>query len=360
MYLLRFLYLLLFTGHFVFTKKKYKIESVLQQVSLLLTVRNESENLKNNLPKILELQNPGFEVVVVDDFSQDETFSVLGVLQEKYKNLKVSSLNQETRHSVKMAQNIALKAAVNDWVLVVPVSFSNVNNDWLDQITQQLVDDLEVVVGYTTIESTGRLFNRLFRIENFFLHLKSVGLIANNIPFIYAEENVVFKKKLYFEQGGFGHNIKEPFANLELVINAFVRKGNTRILFDKETTIRKKEQIQRADYFGLIKKSYRIESRLPGYKRLCLALEEWSRLIYLPLSITVITLLTELWPIILLLLGIKFIVHVVIIKIGLIRLNEDKIFIPSLVYDLIAPYFKLIYRWQFTGRSSKQKWRSRT
>jgi len=68
-------------------------------------------------------------------------------------------------------------------------------------------------------------------------------------------------------------------------------------------------------------------------------------------------LLIELWPLMAGLLFIMFTARLVIIKIALNRLNERKIFIPSLVYDLIVPYFKLFYRWYFNNRSQKQKWK---
>jgi len=38
-------------------------------------------------------------------------------------------------------------------------------------------------------------------------------------------------------------------------------------------------------------------------------------------------------------------------------LNERKIFISSLLYDLVVPYFKLFYRWYFNNRREKQKWK---
>jgi hypothetical protein len=60
-----------------------------------------------------------------------------------------------------------------------------------------------------------------------------------------------------------------------------------------------------------------------------------------------------------LLVGIKFIAHLFIIKITQNRLNERKIFISSLVYDLLIPYFKYFYRWYFNYRSRKNKWRSK-
>ncbi|MFN2262404.1 MAG: hypothetical protein ABR595_10100, partial [Psychroflexus sp.] len=68
-------------------------------------------------------------------------------------------------------------------------------------------------------------------------------------------------------------------------------------------------------------------------------------------------LLFDLWPVIAGLLLIIFIARLFIIKITQNRLKERKIFISSLFYDLIIPYFKLFYRWYFNNRRQKQKWK---
>jgi hypothetical protein len=46
-----------------------------------------------------------------------------------------------------------------------------------------------------------------------------------------------FQKKKYFEIGGHGLKITEPYANLELLINYFIRKKATTILFQSETVV---------------------------------------------------------------------------------------------------------------------------
>src|SRR6056297_2862970 len=82
LYLLKLLYLFLFTGRILYRRKSAQTEQV--PLSLLLTYRNEEENLTNYLPQVLESLNPGSEVVAVDDYSQDNSLSVLGVLREKH------------------------------------------------------------------------------------------------------------------------------------------------------------------------------------------------------------------------------------------------------------------------------------
>ena len=129
LFLWRFLYLFLFTGRILFKKKLIVKDTNAIPFSLMLVIRNEESNLRANLPRLLSIENSPLEVVAVDDFSQDNSLIVLGVMRSNSKKLKVSSLNQETRNSAKMAQNIALKAATNEWVIKIPVTISDFNRN---------------------------------------------------------------------------------------------------------------------------------------------------------------------------------------------------------------------------------------
>jgi glycosyltransferase involved in cell wall biosynthesis len=359
LFFIRLLFNFLFNGKVLFRKKNNNGVSVEQPVSLILTVRNQEENLKNNLPGILSLENPNFEMVVVDDYSEDNSYMVLGLLKERYKRLKFSILNQDTRFSMKLAQNIALKAAEFDWVLTSPITLSGVDPNWLASMVKMLPEEKNVVVAYSGVVRGKGFFHHLFRIETYYQYLKSTAYILNGIPFVYSDENVAFRKSKYFEVGGYGQKIAEPYANLELIINLFIQKKSTTVLFEKETAIRKSEKISRADYGELLKKSIRIEKHLSGWKRFVLTLDEIGKLLFLPFAVLVIILVPELWMILVGMLGIKFMANLVIIKITQNRLNERKIFISSLVYDLVMPYIRLFYKWHFNRRSKKVKWRSK-
>lgn len=353
--IIRLLFLFLFTGRILF-QKKIK-QSFAAPLSLIYTVRNEETRLKNNLSPVLSINNVDFEVIVVDDFSQDNSFQVLGMLRGRSDRLKVSTLQQETRFSIKMAQNLALKAATHDWIMPVPISYENATQEWISGISNALDNNKTVVVSYCSAHNSAGLINRIYRIESYLSFTKSVGYILNNVPFVYSEENVAFQKKKYFEIGGHGLKISEPYANLELLINYFIRKKSTTILFQSDTAIKKTEDLIWNDYLDILKKSLRIEKHLSSPKKAVLAFDEFTKILFLPATIVVIILLFDLWPIISGLLLIMFIARLVIIKITQNRLNERKIFISSLVYDLIIPYFKLFYRWYFNNRREKQKWK---
>jgi len=355
LFIIRMLYLFLFTGRILFQKKIKQVTPA--PLSLIYTVRNEETRLKNNLVPVLSINDADFEVIVVDDFSQDNSFQVLGMLRGRSDKLKVSTLHQETRFSTKMAQNLALKAAGYDWILTVPISFENATSEWISGISNALDNNKTVVISYCSAQNSGGFINRIYRIESYLSFTKSVGYILNNYPFVYSEENVAFQKKKYFEIGGHGLKITEPYANLELLINYFIRKKATTILFQSETAIKKTENLIWNDYLDILKKSLRIEKHLSVTKKAALAFDEFTKLLFPPSIAAVLILLFDLWPIIAVLLLIMFIARLFIIKITQNRLKERKIFISSLIYDLIIPYIKLFYRWYFNSHRQKQKWK---
>lgn len=47
-------------------------------VSVIICARNEGENLKEYLPSILEQDYPDYEVIVVNDCSEDNSYLILG------------------------------------------------------------------------------------------------------------------------------------------------------------------------------------------------------------------------------------------------------------------------------------------
>lgn len=355
LFIIRLLFLFLFTGRILF-RKKTKFTST-APISLIYTVRNEETRLKNNMAPVLSINGVDFEVIVVDDFSQDNSFQVLGMLRGRSDRLKVSTLQQETRFSTKMAQNLALKAASHDWILTVPISYENATFEWVSGISNALDNSKTVVISYCSAQNSGGFINRIYRIESYLSFTKSVGYILNNLPFIYSEENVAFQKKKYFEIGGHGLKISEPYANLELLINFFIRKKHTTILFQSDTAIKKTEDLIWNDYLDILKKSLRIEKHLTGSRKAVLAFDEFTKIVFPPVTIAVFILLFELWPLLSALLFILLTSRLFIIKIMQNRLNERKIFLSSLVYDLIIPYFKLFYRWYFNNRGQKQKWK---
>jgi cellulose synthase/poly-beta-1,6-N-acetylglucosamine synthase-like glycosyltransferase len=137
-------------------------------VSVIICARNEAENLKKFLPVVLEQDYPDYEVIVVNDCSEDNTYDVLGQYLLKYPNLKISNVNKDPKftHNKKFAQFIGIKAAKNDILLFTDADCMPVSNKWIEGMTAQMDDNAGFVLGYGGYLKGKGLLNRYIRYDS--------------------------------------------------------------------------------------------------------------------------------------------------------------------------------------------------
>jgi chlorobactene glucosyltransferase len=76
---------------FVIRKKKFQPPENIPFVSVLVPARNEEINISNVLTSLLEQDYPNYEVIVLNDSSEDRTGEIIAGLKIKYKQLQVLS-----------------------------------------------------------------------------------------------------------------------------------------------------------------------------------------------------------------------------------------------------------------------------
>lgn len=327
------------------------------QLSLLLTFRNEEDNLRSNLESVLNHNQVEYEVVAVDNCSHDDSSSILTGLKGRYTSLVTSSLKQDVLFSEKMVQNIALKAARYEWVLVISPSVNFLESNWVQKVTANLNSEKNIVANYSNVKPERSFFNLLYRVELFFQQVKAFGFIKNGMPFVSAQENVAFRKQLYFNEGGYRGKMSEPFANLELVINSFIRKVPVSLVLSHETTFYRQELITWKEYLELLKKEENIKKNLPAGTRFLLGVFEWAYLLLIPFGAVVAFRIPEIWPFVTGLIICLMLCGLLIIKKMHSRLQEFKLFLPSFLIALILPYVKLVFRIRYFRYGQNKEWK---
>lgn len=119
--------------------------------SIIMTVYDQAHDLEESLPVVLEQEyEPGYEVIVVDESSTDETPDVLKLLKSKYPHLYSTFLPKPDKRVTrrKQAFNIGIKASKNEWIIITKLNHSPIASDVLKAIAELSDEHTPLTLGY--------------------------------------------------------------------------------------------------------------------------------------------------------------------------------------------------------------------
>jgi glycosyltransferase involved in cell wall biosynthesis len=326
------------------------------RISIILSVRNEEQHIREILDKFAAQQFEDYQLLVINVHSEDNTDGILSVLAENNPKLKVTSLSQETQFSEKQIINIGLKGASSPWIVFLTSASGEINTGWLSNMNGLLGPETDLVVGYTNIERLRGFRNLICRLERFNQFMISGAWTLAGKPFVFNENNVLFKRSMYFDTLGFRHKMNRNFANLELIFNENLKKERVTITTNPDLAIREHIEDDRGDHIRLLKKSVQIRQSLSWSKKISLFTDDVTRIILPVLAATIIILHPEYWITFLILPFIYLLLLAIIVKMLLNRLNERKIFLSSFVYILIKPILNWWFFWSMYIIHRRSRW----
>lgn len=167
-----------------------------QPVSVIICARNEAENLKMFLPSILEQDYPDYEVIVVNDCSEDNSYIVLGEYLQKYPNLKISTVNKDPKftHNKRFAQFIGIKAAKNEILLFTDADCQAVSKNWISSMSSHFDDKTSFVLGYGGYKREKGFLNRYIRYDSMTIAMQYLGMAIRRIPYMGVGRNLAYRR----------------------------------------------------------------------------------------------------------------------------------------------------------------------
>lgn len=325
-------------------------------VTIIVLLRNEETRIRELMARLTEMNYPDYQVVVVNEFSEDNTLEILHVLAESNPRIKVTSLSQETRFLEKQAVNLALKGASSPWIVQLTPDTHDLSPEWLAGLSALADRSTDAVIGYTNVEKGKGLCNHLCRIERFSQFMVSGSWILAGRPFVFSENNVLFKKSMYFDTQGFRMKLNRHFANLELIFNENFRNGKVKISIDPQLAVHEKVEDDRGDHIKLIKKSVQIRQSLSWSIKAGLFVDDLTKILVTGLAAALIILHPAYWMTFTILLCVYYILLLIIVKKLLNRLKERKIFVSSFIYILIKPIINWWFFWSTYLIHHRNKW----
>jgi glycosyltransferase involved in cell wall biosynthesis len=119
--------------------------------SAIMAVYEQASQLEANLPVFLtNTYESGYEVIVVDESSTDETDDVLKLFKQDHPNLYSTFIPKPNPHITrrKLALSLGIKAAKNEWVIITSIENAPAYEEWLKELSGVIDSTTEAVAGY--------------------------------------------------------------------------------------------------------------------------------------------------------------------------------------------------------------------
>ncbi len=200
--LLLFLYTRMF---FFYTKswKEIKLPSEknnLDYISVIVACRNEEKNISNLIEDVKSqcFDENRFEMIVVNDHSEDGTLKILNYKSEKWNNLRIINLDNKIfgkKNAIKEAAKIA-----KGEIIICTDADCRVGENWIQTMSDYFTNtDCKFVSASIFYKEKNSLFSKYQMLEILSLVSTSGAAINRKRATICNGANLAFRKKEYLE-----------------------------------------------------------------------------------------------------------------------------------------------------------------
>ncbi|MCK4361341.1 MAG: glycosyltransferase [Bacteroidales bacterium] len=179
------------------------------KVSIIIPARNEEQNITDILYDLLKQSYPKnlFEIIVVDDFSTDNTKNLIKDFINSNPGLKIKLITTESGSPQISGKKQAIKTGLKNSsaeLIVTTDADCRVSKNWLSTI----IDFYEkkhpkMIVGPVCFLNDNKWFKKLQSLEFLSLIASGAGAIEIGLPIMCNGANLAYQKQAFDEVNGF-------------------------------------------------------------------------------------------------------------------------------------------------------------
>ncbi len=328
-------------------------------VSIIICARNEGDNLKEFLPSVLEQDYPDFEVIVVNDCSEDNSYLVLGNFLLQYPHLRISTVNKDPKftHNKKFAQFIGIKAAKNEILLFTDADCRPESDQWLSNMVSQFTDNTDFVLGYGGYLKKKGLLNRYIRYDCLTIAMQYLGMAIHRVPYMGVGRNLAYRRSLFFRNNGYGAYNHLISGDDDLFVNTNANRKNTAVEFRVESHTRSVPCSRLKDW--VIQKKRHLTTA-PYYRtgnKILLSFEILSRMLFYATFIALLCLKFN-WIIIVPVFMARMLAQYIVFILSAKKFQEPGLWQFLLLFDIFSPVINgMLFMSNWGSKTSRNRWR---
>ncbi len=230
-------------------------------VSVIISARDEAENLKKNLPLFLKQKHPAYEVLVIDDRSVDNTEEILETFKQKYpQKLRVNKIAfnrwKTFRGNKKYALTLGIKSARYNRLLLTDADCEPASGEWISHMTAGFNEGKKIILGYGKYKKKSGLLNLLIRYETLHTAMQYFSYALKGIPYMGVGRNLAYLKDFFLEKDGFKNHFHILSGDDDLFINENATAQNTGLCINPEAHTLSEPETSWSGWFAQKRRHY--------------------------------------------------------------------------------------------------------
>ncbi len=208
-------------------------------VSVIVCAHDEEQNLRVLIPQLLAQKHPAFEIIIVEDRSNDNTYDYLLDLTRQEPRVRMVRVQQKPEHvnGKKYALTLGIKAAQHDWVVLTDADCRPASDQWLASMTQAMQHDRQIVLGYSPYQRQPGFLNLFIRFDTLVTGIQYLSMAMAGYPYMGVGRNLAYRKSLFLDNRGFNDIREITGGDDDLFVNRHATTGNTEVVVSKESLV---------------------------------------------------------------------------------------------------------------------------
>ncbi|HQQ98233.1 MAG TPA: glycosyltransferase [Cyclobacteriaceae bacterium] len=193
-------------------------------ISVIVPFRNEAQNLPvliKSLSKLVYVIH-NYEVILVDDHSTDGSRAVAERLARDGRNIRLICLPEGVAGK-KQALLAGIQASAFD-IIATTDSDCQFHEQWLWQVSTYFERaETQLLVGPVKLDAGKSILSRLQAMEFTSLAASTAAAIGIGHPILCNGANLAFRKRAFFEVGGYEGNMNIPSGDDEFLLHKMMK-----------------------------------------------------------------------------------------------------------------------------------------
>ena len=218
--------------------KKGGRQSVLKPfVSIVIPAKNEAKNIVNILNNLSQQTYPEdlFEVIVVDDKSQDYTATIVNDFMGNISNLQLLStagVESSLRYK-KHPLNLGIRKSQGE-ILLLTDADCTVSSNWIAAMVSSFTENVGMVIGYSEASPVRTITQKLEALDFLMLLSAARGSAALGDPYACTGQNLAYRRQAFDAVEGFSAFASQVGGDDTLLMQQIKRQTSWEIVFSPD------------------------------------------------------------------------------------------------------------------------------